>query len=265
MIEVTAVYHAVFEELAGRPGEQIALEQSSFGALLEQLDRRYGRRFGDTLLDRGTGYFKAGMIALANGRQLEPSTALADGDEVVFLVAMSGGSAPEATNGKIFRANHELCTGCRICELVCSMRQAGVLSPYRASIRVSQSETDGTFALAICRHCRKPLCKEACPVPPAMRFHEALRGVVVLDPRHCIGCLACVDACPFGAIQVGPDQAVQKCDLCDGDPLCVKYCPDRPENFSPRQPYPRAKALEYVPAHQATRLKRMKTEARERT
>ncbi len=165
---------------------------------------------------------------------------------------------------KIFRANRELCTGCRICELVCSMRQTGVLSPYRASIRVSHDEENGTFAPAICRHCRKPLCKEACPVPQAMRFHEVVTGVVVVDPKLCIGCLACVDACPFGAIQVGPEQSVQKCDLCDGDPLCVKYCPDRPENFSPRQPFPRAKALEYVPAHQATRLKRIKVVARER-
>jgi Fe-S-cluster-containing dehydrogenase component len=169
-----------------------------------------------------------------------------------------------ATNGnKIFRANRELCTGCRICELVCSMRQTGVLSPYRASIRVSHNEADGTFTPAICRHCRKPLCKEACPEPQAMRFHEEMPNVVVVDPTHCIGCLACVDACPFGAIQVGPEQSVQKCDLCDGDPLCVKYCPERPENFSPRQPFPRAKALEYVPAHQATRLKRTKV-ARER-
>ena len=96
MIEIKAVYHAVFQELAGRRGEQIALDQSSFDALIEQLDLRYGRSFGDTLLDRRTGYFKSGVIALANGRQLEPSTVLGDGDEVIFLVAMAGGSAPGA-------------------------------------------------------------------------------------------------------------------------------------------------------------------------
>jgi molybdopterin converting factor small subunit len=98
MIEIKTVYHAVFEELAGRRDEQITIDQASFGALVDQLDLRYGRSFGDTLLDRRTGYFKSGVIALANGRQLEPSTALADGDEVVFLVAMSGGSAPGAVS-----------------------------------------------------------------------------------------------------------------------------------------------------------------------
>ena len=64
---------------------------------------------------------------------------------------------------KIFRANRELCTGCRICELVCSMRRTGVLTPYRAAIRVSHNEEDGTFV-------------------PAMRFHERVAGVVVVDP-----------------------------------------------------------------------------------
>ena len=49
MIEIKAVYHAVFEELAGRRGEQITIGQSSFGALIEQLDLRYCRSFGDTL------------------------------------------------------------------------------------------------------------------------------------------------------------------------------------------------------------------------
>ena len=257
MIEITTVYRSVFEDLAGRPGERIALDQSTFEALIEQLDLRYGRSFVDTLLDRGTGYFKSGVIALANGRQLEPSMALANGDEVFFLVAMSGGSR------KILHAIPELCTGCRICELVCAMRQSGVLSPARGSIHVSHNEADGTFTPDICRHCRRPLCMEACPVPEAMRFHDMLMGVVVIEPEHCIGCLACADACPFDAIHVGPGQTVQKCDLCDGDPLCVKYCPDRPENLSPRQPFPRAKALEYVPAHQTTRLRRKKIEARD--
>ncbi len=165
---------------------------------------------------------------------------------------------------KVFRAIRELCTGCRICELVCSMRLTGVLSPYRAAIRVSLQEADGTFVPTICRHCRKPLCKEACPVPEAMRFHEELPGVVVIDQKECIGCLACVDACPFGAIQTGPQQDVVKCDLCNGDPLCVKYCPDRPENFNPRQPYPRARALEYVLPQQAARLKRVVQAEKER-
>ena len=35
----------------------------------------------------------------------------------------------------------------------------------------------------------------------------------------------CVTACPFGGM--GIDTVVQqviKCDLCDGDPICVRFC-----------------------------------------
>jgi len=46
----------------------------------------------------------------------------------------------------------------------------------------------------------------------------------VIDEHRCIGCKACADACPFGAIVVTPDRHVIKCTLCDGDPECVKHC-----------------------------------------
>jgi Fe-S-cluster-containing hydrogenase component 2 len=30
--------------------------------------------------------------------------------------------------------------------------------------------------------------------------------------------------CPFLGLQVLSDRKVVKCDLCEGDPYCVKYC-----------------------------------------
>jgi len=48
---------------------------------------------------------------------------------------------------------------------------------------------------------------------------------VVVDYDICIGCRICVAACPFGAI--GFDilaNKVIKCDFCDGDPQCVRFC-----------------------------------------
>ena len=82
-----------------------------------------------------------------------------------------------------------------------------------------------------------------------------LKDVVTLNlnEEKCIGCLACVDACPFGAIQINPDGDVLKCDLCGGDPVCVKYCPPRPAHSFPHTTYPRASCLEYVEPHRVTR------------
>jgi Fe-S-cluster-containing hydrogenase component 2 len=71
-------------------------------------------------------------------------------------------------------------------------------------------------------------------------------GAVVINDDVCTGCLDCVDACPFDAIPVGPNNEVLKCDLCGGDPLCVKYCPERPENSLPHLAYPERSCLEYV-------------------
>jgi len=53
---------------------------------------------------------------------------------------------------------------------------------------------------------------------------DELTGAVVIDEQKCIGCKACVTACPFGAILLTPEGTLIKCDLCKGDPKCVKYC-----------------------------------------
>ncbi len=83
---------------------------------------------------------------------------------------------------------------------------------------------------------------------------DAKTGAVIIDEDACTGCLDCADACPFDAIFVGPDNEVLKCDLCGGDPICVKYCPERPENSLPHLVYPERSCLEYVERKSAEKL-----------
>ena len=146
---------------------------------------------------------------------------------------------------RVFTAVRELCTGCHICEQVCSLSKTSNINLRRARLRIMPSPKDPSYFPVICHHCKVPLCQKACPVPEAM-YRDEKTGVVVVKETECIGCLACVEACPFGAIRVGLDQEILKCDLCGGDPLCVRYCPPRPENSLPHLPWPKQSCLQYV-------------------
>jgi Fe-S-cluster-containing dehydrogenase component len=58
-------------------------------------------------------------------------------------------------------------------------------------------------------------------MPKAMYKDED--GIVKRDEEKCINCRMCVVACPYAAINSLKDKII-KCDLCEGDPVCIKYC-----------------------------------------
>lgn len=161
--------------------------------------------------------------------------------------------------GKILHVTADLCVNCHICEIVCSLSKEGVVSPALSRVRVQHVSDENvvapTFVPLVCRHCQKPVCKSVCPVPDAM-IMDSKTGAVIINESECIGCLACVDACPFGAIFVSQDGRVIKCDLCGGDPVCARYCPPTPANSSPYLPYPRASCLEYGDPDKVTSARR---------
>ena len=146
---------------------------------------------------------------------------------------------------KVLKAINELCTGCRICEMLCSLNKTGKVNPAMARIRVGHSKEDPLPFPIICRQCEDAPCKEACPIPNAMDTDEDT-GTVIVDDHYCTRCQACVEACPFGAIQVGPDLEILKCDLCGGDPVCAKLCPEEPGYRFPHIPLPTQSCLQYV-------------------
>ncbi len=120
----------------------------------------------------------------------------------------------------------DLCTGCRTCELACSMAKFGAYIPRLSYIQVT-TESNGLRAQPhICEQCEDPPCWRSCPVD-AFKRDEKTNAVLII-PEKCIGCRACVPACPVNAIQF--DKATHKavkCDLCLGDPQCIKYCPTK--------------------------------------
>lgn len=119
----------------------------------------------------------------------------------------------------------EKCTGCRACEMVCSLNKWGECSPERAAIRNIRTEAAGLVSTlpVLCQQCENPICQAVCPVGAITR--DELTGALVVDEDKCLGCRRCVYSCPFGGVSVDSvtGKAV-KCDLCGGDPNCVKFC-----------------------------------------
>ncbi len=121
-------------------------------------------------------------------------------------------------------ANPESCSGCRICQMICTLTRDGVIDIERSRIRVSTDPFSGTSAIAVCRQCHNAPCYYACP-ESAIEFDQT-NGVVVMDEERCNGCRRCLEACPFDAILFSEgSRKAYKCDLCRGDPECVKWCP----------------------------------------
>jgi Fe-S-cluster-containing hydrogenase component 2 len=124
---------------------------------------------------------------------------------------------------KVLMIDYEKCTGCRLCELVCAVKHDGKSNPVRSRIRVMKWEAEGLYIPMSCQQCEDAPCVTGCPVG-ALSRNEA-KGRVEVDYDTCIGCRTCVSVCPFGAMGFNTvDHQVIKCDLCDGDPQCVRFC-----------------------------------------
>jgi Fe-S-cluster-containing dehydrogenase component len=93
------------------------------------------------------------------------------------------------------------------------------------------------FEPRLCMQCENPPCIAVCPVGATYMTED---GIILVDPRRCIGCGYCVVACPYGARYITPaaDRApndtpgiADKCTWCyhrisrGGLPACVEVCP----------------------------------------
>ncbi|HJX03987.1 MAG TPA: 4Fe-4S dicluster domain-containing protein [Dehalococcoidia bacterium] len=124
---------------------------------------------------------------------------------------------------KVLMTDYEKCTGCRLCELVCSVKHYGAANPSRSRIKVVKWEWEGRYVPMSCQQCLDAPCLQICPVGAISR-DESLNRVAV-NHDVCIGCRMCVSICPFGAMLWDVnDKQVHKCDFCHGDPQCAKFC-----------------------------------------
>ncbi len=149
------------------------------------------------------------------------------------------------------------CVGCNACSVACKEAHGTPPGMRRSHV---EREIKGTFpdvrrniVPMLCMHCENPPCVEACAVEGATYKRDD--GIVVIDKEKCIGCKACIAACPYGSRYYREDEAgyfgdelneyeslmytvmpkgcVDKCTFCvervdagDGKPqACVAACP----------------------------------------
>ena len=125
---------------------------------------------------------------------------------------------------KIIVCDTDKCTGCELCEYVCSIYHEKTVNWSKARIRHVRIEP--TFDIAIaCRKCEEPLCIKACPRDAILSVPD---GSVSVVKEKCNGCGWCIEACNFGALKLDWDsKRVFACDFCAGEdqPKCVELCP----------------------------------------
>lgn len=173
---------------------------------------------------------------------------------------------------KLF-ALQNLCTDCKVCEVACSLIHSpdGELNPAWSRLKIehlphveTRVNKDGFgFNVAICHHCANPPpCAQVCPTDAF--YYDPVTLAAVIDQSKCIQCMECVPACPFDTVYVAPTGELLKCDLCGGDPACVKACSTRPDKLNVGKQYPRFPVLFYeTKADYSAILRRQPAEQKE--
>ncbi len=123
------------------------------------------------------------------------------------------------------------CVGCMTCTSVCSKLYFKEENPAKSTIMVNEVGS-GSFHLVACdQECRA--CLRECPVK-AISVNK--NGIVVIDKKLCVGCLACVAVCPTGAMRWYPGNPTPfKCISCGA---CARACPKAALEVTTKEPTP---------------------------
>ncbi len=129
--------------------------------------------------------------------------------------------------------DHASCVGCHACTTACKSENEvplGVTRTYVKSVDVGCfPQTRRAFQVTRCNQCDDSPCATACPTSA---MYQRGDGIVDFNKSACIGCKACIAACPYDAIFINPqDHSAEKCNFCAHrldlglEPACVTVCP----------------------------------------
>lgn len=132
-----------------------------------------------------------------------------------------------------FLLDSESCIGCHACTVACKAEHDVPLGVNRTWVKYIETgafpEAERHFSVMRCNHCDNAPCITICPTNA---LYRAPNGVVDFDDGNCIGCKACMNACPYDAIYINPaTDTAAKCNFCNHrieqglEPSCVVVCP----------------------------------------
>jgi len=106
----------------------------------------------------------------------------------------------------------EKCTGCHLCEMVCSLFHLRVINPSKSAIRILKDDLGTNLHHPmVCRQCKKMKCLEN---EGADETFETAKFIWNKERA---------ETCPFDGLTVFEETAYH-CDLCHGEPQCVSVC-----------------------------------------
>ncbi len=141
--------------------------------------------------------------------------------------------------------DHQKCTGCELCSLACSTRfESRGFNRRLSAIRLHVVGIMDADVPVTCMQCEDAPCAAACPEKAF--YWVPSTGALAIDAEKCTNCGICIPACPYGTIYLHQDRAVPiKCDICDGNPLCVAYCVPGAITLSPVATWPEQRRTDY--------------------
>jgi Fe-S-cluster-containing hydrogenase component 2 len=143
---------------------------------------------------------------------------------------------PDPSGPALIQARWDLCIGCGICEIACSVFHHGVINRELSRIRIYRYHLPLPKSVQnVCCQCtpEERECEKACPLDPPVIHYDKEKSHMVVDEERCLGvkCGKCLKACPAEVPRFyAPDRNyAMVCDLCERDgvrrPQCVEACP----------------------------------------
>lgn len=131
------------------------------------------------------------------------------------------------------------CVGCMACIVACKRENDVPEEFFRTrvaeTVRGDFPKLSMELRSELCNQCDNAPCVYNCPTGAS---HKEADGTVQINRMKCVGCKACIAACPYDARYMHPDKGyADKCTFCqhrlkDGkEPACVATCIGRSRVF----------------------------------